>query len=223
MMLCTLTISAQKDVTTFLGIPVDGYKADMRKKLISKGFTPATIQGNEFFEGEFNGYDVCIWIVTSNNKVCRLIISDRHTQNEKEIKTRFNKLVSQFERNKRYITDNNYLISEDVDISYEMDVHNKNFDALYFQLPAQRQSDSLAIINEIHQELSDSYSEKELNNPSPNLKSFIDLRYHVKKMEMLDAYSKKPVWFRICKRGNDEYYVTMCYDNDYNRTDGEDL
>ena len=30
---------AQKDVTTFLGIPVDGYKNEMKQKLIEKGFT----------------------------------------------------------------------------------------------------------------------------------------------------------------------------------------
>lgn len=48
LMLCVLSISAhKKDVTTFLGIPVDGYKAEMKKKLIEKGFTLNTHDGND--------------------------------------------------------------------------------------------------------------------------------------------------------------------------------
>ena len=35
---CTLNIYAEKDVTTFLGIPVDGTKEEMYQKLQSKGF-----------------------------------------------------------------------------------------------------------------------------------------------------------------------------------------
>ena len=35
----SVTLFAQKDVTQFLGIPVDGYKAEMIEKLKSKGFT----------------------------------------------------------------------------------------------------------------------------------------------------------------------------------------
>ena len=37
-----LTTFAQKDVTKFLGIPVDGTKAQMIAKLKAKGFTPST-------------------------------------------------------------------------------------------------------------------------------------------------------------------------------------
>ena len=33
----TITL-AQKDVTTFLGFPVDGSKSEMKQKLINKGF-----------------------------------------------------------------------------------------------------------------------------------------------------------------------------------------
>ena len=34
----TITANAQKDVTTFLGIPVDGTKESMTKQLEAKGF-----------------------------------------------------------------------------------------------------------------------------------------------------------------------------------------
>ena len=36
LMLVSMTATAQKDVTKFLGIPIDGYKSEMKKKLILK-------------------------------------------------------------------------------------------------------------------------------------------------------------------------------------------
>ena len=95
MMFCALIISAQTDVTTFLGIPVDGFKADMRKKLIAKGFTPTTYN-EDVLEGEFNGHDVYVHIVTNNNKVYRIMLADRNGTDEAQIKIRFNNLCYQF-------------------------------------------------------------------------------------------------------------------------------
>lgn len=88
LLLLTCTIQAQKDVTTFLGIPVDGFKSEMRKKLIAKGFEPVTDQ--EFLKGEFNGTDVHVYIATNNNKVYRIMLCDANTQDEADIKIRFN-------------------------------------------------------------------------------------------------------------------------------------
>ena len=99
-LLLPIIMFAQKDVTTFLGIPVDGYKSEMRKKIISKGFTPKKSGGNEYFEGEFNGTDVQLFIATNNNKVYRIMLCDVNTLDEANIRIRFNKLVGQFEKNK---------------------------------------------------------------------------------------------------------------------------
>ncbi len=135
MVLFALCISAQeKEVTKFLGIPVDGYKAEMKKKLISKGFTPKTVQGSEFFEGEFNGHDVHVYIVTNNNKVRRIMLCDVITMDEANIKIRFNNLVYQFENNNRYFAPEKQTISEKEDISYQMTVRNKTYEAVFYQM-----------------------------------------------------------------------------------------
>ena len=79
-LLCTATMQAQeeeKDVTKFLGIPVDGYKPAMIEKLKAKGFTPA-IAGKDVLEGEFNGADVQVSIATNNNKVWRIMLADKN-------------------------------------------------------------------------------------------------------------------------------------------------
>lgn len=95
MAIMAISMSAQNDVTTFLGIPVDGFKSEMKQKLVSKGFVPKKVGANEFLEGEFNGTDVHVYIATNNNKVYRIMLCDANTQNEANIKIRFNKLVSQ--------------------------------------------------------------------------------------------------------------------------------
>lgn len=219
MTLCVITMFGQKDVTTFLGIPVDGYKSEMRKKLISKGFAAKTVAGQEHFEGEFNGTDVNVYIGTNNNKVYRIMLCDQKTRNETEIKIRFNKLVGQFERNERYTSLKDYTIPDDEDISYEMLVKDKRYEALFYQKPDMDKMDTLAVQNQIKQELLKKYTEEQLQNSNE------DMQKEIKEAAIeigLGMIFKKPVWFCISKNyGN--YYITMFYDNEYNHADGEDL
>lgn len=133
MALLAVVMFAQKDVTTFLGIPVDGTKSEMKKKLISKGFE--VVPGRECLQGEFNGTDVYVHIVTNNNKVYRIMLSDVNRRSEANIKVRFNRLIEQFKSNKRYMCYGDYTISDDVDISYEMNINNKEFQAVFYQNP----------------------------------------------------------------------------------------
>ncbi|MCL1937045.1 MAG: hypothetical protein FWF52_01450 [Candidatus Azobacteroides sp.] len=209
---------AQKDVTQFLGIPVDGSKSEMIKKLKAKGFTSDSFN-KDVLVGEFNGTNVNIYIATTNNKVSRIMVCDANTISEVDIKIRFNNLCHQFQNNGRYIPAmlSNYEISENEDISYEMTVNKKRYDAVYYQLPADL--DTLAFAEEIQSVLLSKYTEEQLSNPIEELQTEMmisGLSY------MLDKYSKKTVWFKIDEYYG-EYYVTMFYDNEYNRANGEDL
>lgn len=117
-MMIAMTISfasfaQNKDVTKFLGIPVDGTKTEMKQKLIAKGFVPKKLGNNEWLEGEFNGRNVRAFIVTNNNKVWRIMLADTNTVDEADIKIRFNNLVSQFENNKRYTSLQKYTLSDE--------------------------------------------------------------------------------------------------------------
>ena len=163
MMFCALTISAQTDVTTFLGIPVDGFKADMRKKLIAKGFTPTTYR-EDVLEGEFNGQDVYVYIVTNNNKVWRIMVADKNRINETDIKIRFNNLVRQFDNNERYIypletvaeaiekigsnKEEVYIIPDEDDISYEMLLNNKRYEAAFHQVMDKSKKEAIPVSEE---------------------------------------------------------------------------
>lgn len=70
-MIATITSFAQqKDVTSFLGIPVDGTVSSMKQKLIAKGFK----QDSNMLSGQFNGQDVYLSIVANKGKVWRVAI-----------------------------------------------------------------------------------------------------------------------------------------------------
>ena len=94
---------AQSEATRFLGIPIDGTKSEMIKQLEKKGYIykPAY----DWLEGEFNGTDVYISVVTNNNKVYRICVFDQNYRSETDIKIRFNRLCYQFGDTKRYIGD----------------------------------------------------------------------------------------------------------------------
>ena len=217
LVLATMTF-AQKDVTKFLGIPVDGTKAEMMQKLKAKGFTYKNVLGTEFMEGEFNGHDVHVYVSTYNNKVCRIMVSETNEVDEAQIKINYNKLVRQFENNERYITlSDSYTIPDNEDISYNMSVKSKRYDAVFFQKPDLQLIDTLALRNKITEEILTKYSKEQLEKPTEE--EFVKEMFNRYAYEL---FGKKPVWFTISERYG-KYSITMYYDNEYNRANGEDL
>lgn len=125
-------LHAQKDVTKFLGIPVDGTKSAMIQKLKAKGFTYN--QKYDLLEGEFNGEKVLIRVQTNNNKVWRIAVVDQTSRNEAQIRIRFNNLLSQFENNSKYASfESNKMIENDEKIGYGIRLDKKQYEADFFQ------------------------------------------------------------------------------------------
>lgn len=218
----SIILFAQKDVTQFLGIPVDGYKQDMITKLKAKGFVSSSFD-RDILEGEFNGTDVNVHVVTNNNKVYRIMIADQIPIDETAIKIRFNKLCSQFENNPKYTSlDEDQTIPYDEDISYEMLVKNKRYEAVFYQLPAADVVDSTKIINEYKSKLLEKYTEEELENPTEEIEEEASQMALTYMLDLLDMCTKKTVWF-IISESYGKYYIAMYYDNVYNQANGEDL
>ncbi len=131
----TMPVFAQDaiEVTKFLGIPVDGFKPEMIKKLKAKGFTE---DSNGDLTGEFNGTEVYINPVTNNNKVYRIGLVDINSKSEGQIIIRFNQLCRQFENNQKYVNLlGDQTIPDDEDISYELTVNDKQYQAAFYQKP----------------------------------------------------------------------------------------
>lgn len=134
-MLCiALTINAQTKVTEFLGIPVDGTKAEMIEKIKDKGFV--LNKQYDWLEGEFNGKEVLVGVNTISNKVWRIGIIDKYSLDEINIKIRFNELCYQFMNNDKYIScEMNSLIDKNENISYNIIVNKKRYEAMFYQKP----------------------------------------------------------------------------------------
>lgn len=216
LLISSIFVYAQQDVTKFLGIDVDGSKSEMIQKLKSKGYTSSQ-HNKDILVGEFNGTDVNIHIATNNNKVCRIMVCDVNSIDEGGIKIRFNKLCQQFKNNSKYLSLQDYTIPDDEDISYEISVHSKKYDALFYQAPLV--VDSVETSNKLRAALLVKYTEEQLANPTEEIKKDI---YETSTSFVLDMMLKKPVWFRIEEFAG-KYYIAMYYDNEYNRANGEDL
>lgn len=219
---CTTALQAQeteKDVTEFLGIPVDGYKPAMIEKLKAKGFR--YIPNEDLLEGEFNGTEVYVGVVTNNNKVYRIGLIDKNGQNKTDIKIRFNLLCRQFENNSRYtpMTDKEQTIPDDEDISYEITVNEKRYEAGFYQIS---QLDTVAIYNESKKSLLSKYTQEQLDNPTEEISAEIRIKYITNKLMYDLATYNKFVWFKISEHAR-KYYICMYYDNEYNKANGEDL
>ena len=146
MIAISASVFAQKEVTQFMGIPVDGSPTEMIKKLKAKGFTTdekfmraiklggVDWDGPEVLTGRFNGEKVLLGLLVEQNKVWRICISDKNTRDETQIKIRFNTLVRQFEGNGKYVPYfDEQTIADDEDISYQMTVNKKQYEAIFAQ------------------------------------------------------------------------------------------
>lgn len=220
-MILSLATVAQNNVTKFLGIPVDGTKSAMIQKLKAKGYTyNATL---DCMEGEFNGKSVTLHIVTNNNKVWRIMVSDAYpTRNETDIRVRFNTLCRQFLKNGKYMPVNitgDYEISEDEDISIQISLYNKRYEAAYYQV-AEADKDTAGmqewVVNKIEEEYGaekwESMSEAERQTACLSMTMYW----------LLEKSAKKSVWFMISEQYG-RYSINMFYDNEYNQSNGEDL
>ena len=210
LLISSLFIYAQQDVAKFLGIPVDGSKSEMIQKLKAKGYTSSPLD-KDVLVGEFNGADVNIHVVTNNNKVYRIMICDVNNIDERAIQIRFNRLCEQFVNNSKYssLPLEEYMIPDDEDISYEITVHKKRYEAVFYQ-----KTDETFMAKQIEAAFPQ-YTKEQLANPSEELRAEI--------VNFVTQYiSKKAVWFMINERLG-KYCITMYYDNEYNNANGEDL
>ena len=213
----SLSSFAQKDVTKFLGIPVDGTVSEMKQKLIAKGFKVASYGHKNQLEGTFNGREVFVMPIANKGKVWRIAVGDKQSSSETDIRIRFNNLCRQFYKNKKYegiVAENDCYIPENEDISYEMTVNNKRYEAAFYQIP-----DTAILYKAMDETVLQKYTNEQIKNATPEQKEDIN---NIIKQVVDDICSKKTVWFMIA-HDYGQYTIQMFYDNGYNQDDGEDL
>lgn len=225
LMFLTLSVNAQNfEVVKFLGIPVDGLKNEMISKLEKKGFKRNPNSDN--LEGEFNGDNVRVSVITYKEKVGRIMVAYNYT-NETDIKIAFNKLVNQFEKSQKYsraVPGNQYL-DDNINILYEIIVNKKRIEASFCQ--HYTEDDMIELKNRIN----DNYEVYKTNADKYLEKLDLFMNYDGNKLENVNkiantynmAYmNNNSVWFMIHNDRN-EYCILLYYDNLNNMPDGEDL
>lgn len=215
--LFTLSVYAQKDVTKFLGFDVDGPKSEFIRKLKTKGFEQNNIGDNDFLAGRFNGVDVHVYIITENGLVSRVMICDENTVDETDIKIRFNHLCKQFKDNGKYRSLNDYTIPDSENIGYEMTVNKKRYEAVFYQMPDESAMERLQ--GEFINQISSKYTPEQLEALTEEIKT--EMMAEAASF-LFTHIANKSVWFIISEYYG-KYYITMFYDNEYNRPQGEDL
>lgn len=122
-------VSVAQNTIKFLGIPIEGTKKEMISKLQKKGYEYDSYA--DVLVGEFNGQDVQISVQTVNNRVWRIAVIDASGTDETNIKIRFNRLFDQFSNNSKYIPVSYEKLNESENISYEITVHKKRYEAAF--------------------------------------------------------------------------------------------
>lgn len=141
----------------FLGIPIDGAEAHFASELRAKGFTYNSVKKS--FRGQFNGNNVDVFIHTNHNVIDRIYVAFPQT-NEESIRVEFNRLLGQFQENEKYMDFvMNEEIPEDDDISYEISIRNKRYEAIFSYYDADR--DPLPFVDALLNKLSDFFTEEQ--------------------------------------------------------------
>lgn len=211
--------SEQKDVTKFLGIPVDGNLHEMIQKLKEKGFVSSPFVN--VLTGEFNGEDVYLIIETDNNKVYCIDMEEENYRDERDIRIRFNNLCRQFMNDPLYVKtgDDSMLIPENEDISYEMTVNEKRYSAHFYQQVDLSEETADFLVQSWKDFIRPKFSEEQLENPTEEIKKEIieQAIWWETGLQFM-----KHVWFEIKNLSNGEYCISMSYENGYNKPNEED-
>lgn len=246
--LTNLTYGQESGPLKFLGIPIDGSKEQMITKLRAKGFTYSPHR--DVLSGQFNGEDVAVSILTNHNIVYRVYVRFPSTSSEYSIKNKYNRLLSQFQDNSKYM---NFSLSSEIpadeDISYEMLVNDKHYEAAFYYFDSGR--DMKVFASELYDGLAgllpDAMIQKmkdlalNLDGLSPDeimaLSSQIMEETGFDPSQMGEDWGYKfiatlfstmvsladgNVWFTIHQSGA-QYNIGLYYDNVHNQAHGEDL
>ena len=246
----TVVCSAQNSgALKFLGIPIDGSEAQFAAKLKAKGFTYNSVY--ESYKGQFNGNQVDVYIHTNHNLVDRVYVAFPATS-EESIRVEFNHLLAQFKDNGKYVDlSMNEEIPENEDISYEIRVNNKRYQASFSYFDSSRDpiervdalfdkfdefftKDQLATLKEYGKKVVTAPEEEQADLQAQLVSEmqalgFIDehsqeetARFFLTLFDGMKSLADGDVWFMIHEVYG-RYQIGLYYDNLHNQAHGEDL
>lgn len=246
MLLLAATCFAQSDPIKFLGIPVDGPRAQFISELKTKGFSYAY---NDIYIGQFNGQKVQVFVHTNHDIVDRVVVIYPESS-ERKLHSEYNRLLKQLNNTGKYMGFLNQEIPDGEDVDYEITIHKKNYQCVFSYFDQTRDPSELidALMDRV---LSNILTAEELASYKKQIKETMDSPDEAQEDElesMMSEFSKKleegsideekayafiisfedtlrehadgHVWFTINEAGNQ---ILLYYDNVHNQAHGEDL
>ena len=248
LLFCIATIcSAQSDPIKFLGIPVDGPRAQFESSLKAKGFKYDNYDGA--YVGQFNGKNVNVVIHTNHDIVDRVAVVFPKTS-ILNLRLEYNRLLKQLNNTGKYMGFLNQEIPDGEDIDYEITLHKKDYQCVFSYFDQTRDPSELidALMDRV---LSNILTEEELASYKKHIKETMDNPDEAQDDElesMMSEFSKKleegsideekayafiisfentlrdladgHVWFTI---NDSTRQIVLYYDNIHNQAHGEDL
>lgn len=246
-LISTIVFGQNNGSIKFLGIPIDGTESQFAAKLRSKGFSYNSIY--ESYKGQFNGKDVDIYIHTNHNLVDRVYVAFPYTT-EESIRVEFNRLLSQFKNNSKYM---DLSMNEEIpggdDISYEITVNKKRYQASFSYFDPDRDPISFAnalidkfdgllpseniakwkeamaaslALSEEEQRLQSEQLVAELQGSIGNIDEDKAFLFLATFIDGMKSLADGEVWFMIHENYG-RYNIGLYYDNLHNQAHGEDL
>ena len=162
-------------------------------------------------EGQFNGKDAMVLVVDNHGLAYRVCVVYPEIS-EYRIRTEYNNLLYLLNQNNKYIPiDKNEEIADKENISYEIQIHNKQYEAYFYYIsPDIFTSEQIKIIHDNLNILKNPTEEIDIDKETIEvLKKFI-------------SSANGKVWLRIQPFGIN-YLLGIIYDNLENAPYGEDL
>lgn len=164
-----------------------------------------------------------IHIVTNHNKVWRIAVFYQ-PQSEVDVKIEYNSLISSFLAKDIYLCVDTGYIDDNIDLSYEIGVHDKRIQASFCQLPEGFNKeiffDKQEFLKNLHDKGIDSLYNKLNIIPDDKYKEVMSYLVPL-------LFSKVPsqVWFMISETHQfyTPYQILLFYDNRRNNREGDDL
>lgn len=208
MLLIPIITFSNDDVVKFLGIPVDGNKFEMIRKLNTKGFSSVPFV-EDVMEGQFNGRNVKVHILHNKAKVWKIAVIYYSDADISTIINVWNRLYRQF-KNK---IDYTYVSGQELSPYRDAKTITKSAHAMFIQ------GNENEVYDKIEPYLFQAYSEQQLGKPDD---SEALARYEKLALLSYAQYSGNGVSISIAENQG-EYTIIIHYENGKNAANGEDL
>ena len=113
-------------------------------------------------------------------------------------------------------------IEDDEDISYNISVKNKRYQASFIQFDKKILADTILYRNKIEQYLYSRYTNEEIKEVRDKLHEDTDFAFQFITEMYEEWFGNNSVWFMIDEKYG-KYRIFLYYDNNNNAANGEDL